>query len=340
MNKNYEKCVILHPKFPLIEVSTIKKFFSRLDKQRKCVIGFTSNNEDKFQKIERKNARLLPLNNKNEDIVKQEKIVGFDCEFILKNKVFPKNKYGVKIPKSEFLELNNYHSFGTFEKIVTRKKILIRVHGSIEIGLGHVYNMLTILNHLRNEELLIVMDKKSSLGSKKFREQLYNLKYFSNEQELFRIINEFKPDIIFNDILDTSINYMKKLKQTNSFLVNFEDLGEGRKYADLTFNPIFNTASKSFKSSMKNYRKFKNEYFGSDYACVRDEFRMWKRETQRRDVKDILISFGGADPFNHTMRILKIFNKLKFFNVNLIVILGIGYAGKEKIQPLINEMMN
>ena len=122
---------------------------------------------------------------------------------------------------------------------------------------------------------------------------------------------------------------MKKLKQTNSFLVNFEDLGEGRKYADLTFNPIFNTASKSFKSSMKNYRKFENEYFGSDYACVRDEFRMWKRETQRRDVKDILISFGGADPFNHTMRILKIFNKLKFFDVNLIVILGIGYAGKD-----------
>ena len=85
--------------------------------------------------------------------------------------VFPKNKYGIKIPKSEFLELNNYHSFGTFEKIITRKKILIRVHGSVEIGLGHVYNMLTILNHLRNEELLIVMDKKSSLGSKKFRER-------------------------------------------------------------------------------------------------------------------------------------------------------------------------
>ncbi|SVD09271.1 uncharacterized protein METZ01_LOCUS362125, partial [marine metagenome] len=89
---------------------------------------------------------------------------------------------------------------------------------------------------------------------------------------------------------------MKKLKKTNSFLVNFEDLGEGRKYADLIFNPIFNTASKNFKILTRSHKKLKNEFFGSDYACVRDEFRMWKREGQSREVKNILISFGGADP--------------------------------------------
>ena len=338
MNKNYEKCLVLHPKFPLIEVSTINRFFSQLSKQKKCVFGFTSNNEHIFQKINSRNQILLPLKNHNHNIVKQEKIVAFDCEFLIKNKSFPIIKHGIKIPESEFLELDSYHAFGTFEKIITRKKILIRVHGSVKIGLGHVYNMLTILNHLRNEELLIVMDKKSSLGSIKFKEQLYNLKYFSNEQKLFRIIARFKPDIIFNDILDTSSNYMKKLKKTNSFLVNFEDLGEGRKYADLIFNPIFNTASKNFKILTRSHKKLKNEFFGSDYACVRDEFRMWKREGQSREVKNILISFGGADPCNHTMRILNIFYNSKYKNIKLIVILGIGYSAKKKLQSLIKKM--
>jgi len=108
------------------------------------------------------------------------------------------------------------------------KKILIRVDGSKKVGLGHVYNMLTILHHLRNEEIIIVMHKKNNLGSSKFREQMYKLKFFQNDSELFKIISSFKPDIIFNDILNTKTRYMKKIRKLTSMIVNFEDVGEGR----------------------------------------------------------------------------------------------------------------
>ena len=66
------------------------------------------------------------------------------------------------------------------------KKILIRVDGSKKVGLGHVYNMLTILHYLRNEEIIIVMHKKNNLGSSKFREQMYKHKFFQNDCELFK----------------------------------------------------------------------------------------------------------------------------------------------------------
>ena len=339
-NNNYKKCLITHPKFPLITVKTINKFFSSLSKQKKIIFGFTSNNENHFQKINLKNHQMLPLKLDTFEIVKQEKIVAFDCEYVSKHNHFPTINYGIKIPESEFLELNNYHAFGTFEKILKRKRILVRVHGSKKIGLGHVYNMLTILNHLRNEDLLIVMDKKSNLGSIKFKENLYNIKYFSNESELIKIISRFKPHIIFNDILDTSSNYMKKLKIFHSLLVNFEDLGDGRKYADLVFNPIFNTASKNFQILNNSHKKLKNEFFGSDYACVRDEFRMWKRKSLRKKVENVLISFGGADPYNHTKRVLSIFDNPKYLSLNITIILGLGFSGKIKLQYLIKKMTN
>ena len=334
----YKKCLVTHPKFPLITENTINKFFSNLDNKRKIIFGFTSNTEHNYQKINLETNQLSPMKLNTFDIVKKEKIVAFDCNYIINQNHFPLISYGIKIPESEFLELNNYHAFGIFEKILKRKRILIRVHGSKKIGLGHVYNMLTILNHLRNEDLLIVMDKKSCLGSNKFKENLYNIQFFSNETQLMKIIQKFEPHMIFNDVLDTSTRYMKKLKNFNCLLVNFEDLGEGRKYADLVFNPIFNTASKNFKILNNSHKKLKNEFFGSDYACVRDEFRIWKRKSLRKKVANVLISFGGADPYNHTIRVLGIFDNPKYIGINITVILGIGFSGKPKLKHLIKKM--
>ena len=211
---------------------------------------------------------------------------------------------------------------------MTKKKILVRVDGHIQIGLGHVYNMLTILNYFRDEQILIVMNHKKNLGSSRFRKHLYNVKYFKTNSELMKLIRDFKPDIIFNDILNTSSQYMKSLKKNNSFIVNFEDLGHGRKFSDLTFNPIF--------ESEKN---FPNEFYGHNYACVRDEFRIWKSVPMRKHVKSILISFGGTDPFNKTTEVLKILQKCKLNKITLNLVLGLGFSHKSKLMKVVQNML-
>ena len=93
------------------------------------------------------------------------------------------------------------------------------------------------------------MNLKNSLGKEKFVENLYNVKYFSSKKQLFAKIEKFKPDIIFNDILNTKIDYMKKLRENGAWMVNFEDVGDGRRFSDLVINPIFSTKM-----------KFQNEY--------------------------------------------------------------------------------
>jgi len=319
----YEKCLVLHPKFPLIEQKTLKKFFRYLKDDIQTVFGITQIVNPKLNYTAKINSNsLLELKPLNKNSALLNRIVSFKTENFLKQKgKFVGPYHGLHLSDNELYSLSRYHDFKIFEQILDRKRILIRIDATIEIGLGHVYNMLTILNHLRNEEILIVMNKNKTIGSNKFKEHLYNVKFFSNDSQLNKIISNFKPNIIFNDILNTSQSYMSKLKQFNLMIVNFEDLGIGRKHADLVFNPIF--------SQKKPLTK---EFYGGNYACVRDEFRIWSNDIFRKDVKKILISFGGTDPVKITSKVLESINTDSLKEIEFTVILGYGFQHKNDIK--------
>ena len=203
-----------------------------------------------------------------------------------------------------------------------QKRILIHVIGNKKIGLGHVYNILTILHYFKKDEILIVMNKKNSLGINKFKNKFYNVKTFEDESQLFRIIKNFSPNIIINDVLNTKARFIQKLKKMNFFIVNFEDLGNGGNFANLVFNPIYYNKSTSTK------------FYGEKYACVRKEFRKKHRKTPK---KSIIITFGGVDPKKLTLRILKILQKHKP-NYKIFVIIGHEFFHKKQVLSMIKML--
>jgi len=326
-NLNYKKCLILNPHYPLIKTSTINKFFSMLRNKKEIIFGFQKDDEAKYIKIE-KNGNDEKLKDLKINIAEKRKIVSFNCKTFLIKKKLTFSEYGIELKKSEIFSPDSYHDFGILENIMNRKKILVRLDGSKSVGLGHVYNMITILNHFRNDEILILMNKKKCLGKEKLEVNLYNVKLFSNDSELFKQINKFKPDIIFNDILNSEIKYMQKLKNGKFFIVNFEDMNEGRKFANLVFNPIFS-----------NNKKFKNEFYGASYACVRDEFRIFKRKSLRRKIEKVTITLGGVDSNNNTFQVIDLIRKNKVLkNILINVILGFGFARNNELTKRIHCM--
>jgi len=326
---HYEKCLLASPHFPLINLNSIKKFFSLLNSDIRTIFGYERQEATTYCRVIGKaNSRITKLIPIRDYMVKRKKIISFYCQDLLMTCGFTKPEYGIQLEEDEIFYPENYHHFGILEKILDRKRILVRLHGSRLIGLGHVYNMLTILNQFRNEDILVMMDKKNSLGLKKLKENLYNVKTFANQREFFKTIDNFKPNIIFNDILNTKINYIKKLKKQNIFVVNFEDLGSGRKYADLVFNPIFESKD-----------RFPNEFYGSNYACVRDEFRIFERKQIRKSIEKIVITLGGTDYNNNTCKILEtIRNSKTLKKITIDIILGLGFVHKTELNSLISIM--
>ena len=327
-NIHYEKCLVLHPKIPLIKISTINTFFKNLEKNESTIFGITSIIDSKLGYQIETSTNLMKLDPLKKSLGILNKIVAFNTnKFIKNNGNFVSPFYGLKLSNDEIHSLISYHDFGTFEQILKRKKILVRIDSTIKIGMGHIFNMLTILNNFRNDEIIILMHKNRNLGYKKFKENLYNVIFFASDDEFNEILTKFKPDIIFNDILNTKASYMKKLHNHATMIVNFEDQGEGKKFANLVFNPIF-----------EKQKSLPNEFFGSKYACVRDEFRIWKNEILSKNIHKILISFGGTDQNNITEKTISIIEKNNIKNIEFILLLGFGYMHKKMIKQKIKNL--
>ena len=108
-------------------------------------------------------------------------------------------------------------------------------------------------------------------------------------------------------------------------IVNFEDLGEGCKYADIVFNELYD----------EPILEYKNILWGSDYYFLRDEFETAKTNSFSKDVKKLLVTFGGTDQHNLTLKTLR--NIVDILgNIKIEVVCGGGYLHKEELDKFIN----
>lgn len=233
-----------------------------------------------------------------------------------------------EIPKEESIDIDTYQDWWIAENLLKKQTIVFRVDGDNEIGLGHIYRMITLASRMVfNHNIIFLMDYTKRLGIEKVKEYNYPIITFEGENALFRNLEKINPDIVINDILDTSKEYILKLKNGGYFVVNFEDLGDGSEFADLVINALY-----------ENSYPPENHYYGYKYVCLRDDFFIFSKKEIQKEVKEILITFGGADPNNLTMRTLKSVEKLNLKDIFIKVVLGLGYSSREELNNYVNAL--
>lgn len=195
------------------------------------------------------------------------------------------------------------------------KKIFFRANGYKELGMGHIYNSLTMANVLKEYEIFFVTEKRYSLGAEKLKASGISTFAISSEEEIVSIITSIKPDIWVNDCLDTTQEYIGMLKQWIPRVVTVEDLGSGSEIADVVINAIF-------EHDKRNY-----VYSGWKYACLRDEFLNTPARIFRKEVKRVIFMFGGTDPSNYNRLLYDILLAVasKYKGIIFDFITGIGY---------------
>ena len=228
-----------------------------------------------------------------------------------------------EISSAEAVDIDTEEDWVICESILRRKRILFRTVGQQKIGMGHIYRCLTIAYKLIGHDLLFVIDKDSDMGIKRLEESFFPMKIVADDSEYEEVLKEYEPDIIVNDLLNTTEEFMELSRKYAKRVVNFEDVGAGAKLADAVINALYEN----------NTHKLNNVYEGFKYYCIRDEFLEEAPKEFDEEVKNIMILFGGADPANLTGKLYEICKVLhgKRKDVEFHFITGFAYGHKDEV---------
>lgn len=231
-------------------------------------------------------------------------------------------------------DIDTYADLYLCEAMLTRKKVVFVVTGYPEVGLGHAYRAVMLAHELTDCSTVFICDHKSALAAKYIKSMNYSV-IMAPDDDLVSTIAQHKPDLVINDILDTSEQYVRALKENGFSVINFEDLGSGHFMADVTINALY---------SGQDQRE--NVLVGPDYFCLRDEFLFLPRagvrsEGKQRPVKKILITFGGVDEGNITVKaVQEIACFCARYGLMVEIVLGPGYEHKESLLNAVSDLPN
>ncbi|MGA8088774.1 MAG: glycosyltransferase [Terracidiphilus sp.] len=230
------------------------------------------------------------------------------------------------LPESHSLEICSFNDWWVAEKILRRKQIVFVVTGSLQIGMGHVFRALMLAQELTDHEIQFVCTRGSELAGKYIAEDLYPVFYQGTNESLTTAVAHLSPDLVINDILDTDASYMKALKDRHIRVVNFEDRGSGGPVADLCINALY--LGHSAPNVLSGYK----------YFWLRSEFVTAKPQPPREKVRAVLVTFGGTDDRNMTLRLIRLLLPLALeHSFKIIAVAGPGNVHRHQTERFLEQ---
>ncbi len=206
--------------------------------------------------------------------------------------------------------------------------ISILCKGSHQEGLGHLHRQMHLAKALQSKGIRTTVILKDYPPSKSLLKK--NKLNFQTVQDLFKSSQKYlkNSDLIILDINDTKSGFIQDLK-TQTRVVSFEDLGDGRSYVDLIVDCNLNPSE--HPNDSENYLSL----FGLSYSLIDPVFNTYHQKENRisEDIHSILITMGGTDPFNLSEPIARTILTHRP-SLDLTILKGPGFKNHESLKNL------
>ena len=335
--KNIEFVITLQPTSPLLKPQTLLRAVDILQKEN--IDSLISVNEKRHHFWVSDEQRLRPfygqrLNRQQLEPIYEENgaIIMAKKELILKTRSrISSNPTIFPLPSEEGVDIDDYNDLCLAQSIASRRKVVFVVCGNKMFGMGHVYRAITLSHKFLSDRVLFVCTENDRLAIQKLKELNYPFKTFPCFELLTDHICDEGYDLVVNDILDTELEYVKRVKdEGRAFVVNFEDFGSGSSAADIVFNALYEWSGSKDR-----------HFFGYRYECLREDIYLFPvRKQVSKKVRHVLVGFGGTDVNSATPKIVSSLLKEYDKAVEYTIVLGIGSSCKEEVMSLVKGIEN
>ena len=218
--------------------------------------------------------------------------------------------------------------------------ILIRADASTYIGTGHIMRCLALAQAWQDQggrAIFILSNKSPALEARLLSEQMLILHLsveVGSDEDAHQTVDfayQFAAKWVVVDGYHFGAKYQKAIKNFGNSLLFFDDCGHANYYyADLVLNQNI-SAHQDLYINREPYTKL---LLGTDYTLLRKEFCQWLQWHRKINLvaSKILVTLGGSDPDNVTLKVIQALQLVNSDNLEVIVVVGGSNPHYEKLQ--------
>lgn len=243
----------------------------------------------------------------------------------------------ILMDKMSALTVHDIYDFWLAEKLVHLPRVLFRVDGGGEMGMGHVLRSLAVAEALTkiapHADVCFLMRAEPPEGIQHIARLGYPVRVAPGDEltALVDVIRDYSPNIIVNDRPFLEKEYLSALAGLGAATVNLVDS------LDDIENPS-ELASIIIATMQEGEVELDDYHAGPAFAILRDSFQKnaGASMTTPHDGKRVVLSFGGSDPQNFTMKALEALDDIRGLEVT--VVLGPAYGYREQLDALVPKL--
>jgi len=217
-----------------------------------------------------------------------------------------------------------------------KKTAFFRFEASPGIGAGHAIRSCVLADALLEEGWICKI-----VTSKRSVEFIENLKKYVriNTEDFYELCP--KADLLVMDNYDLDEAYEKHFRNKIKKILVIDDLANRQHDCDILIDQTYGRNPDDYKYLVPTHCKI---LAGSDYVLLRKEFiemrpKALEKRRNTKKVQRILISMGGGDPKNYTLKALELLKEVGFKGA-IDIVLGFKSFNIEVVQEYIASLQN
>jgi len=212
-------------------------------------------------------------------------------------------------------------------------RILFNTEGNKRIGMGAFYNCIALAEGFRKRlspeiKFFISDDSEADVEGALLAEydvsriDMKDVSYFSDYEQ------RYKPDIIIQDLLSLTQDHVYLQKKSGAKVIDIlhDSNFTVHKHADIVINLLYDSQGKGC-------------LYGPRYAILDCRFQNLKKKIIKDIASEILISFGGADVNNLTIKIVKILDQISE-DLSIKAVIGPAFRDIDLFEKEIRSLRN